>query len=139
MNGAAVAVALDLPSTPDPTPPSAPARLEQRIGSATADAAAAISVGLADYEANGLLGPTTRSLAGETLAKVAMLQLHHFGEIDFAAVALEARRELHRRHDLTFRRAGLDAARIEAAFDQLIGWVLDIAGKVVADEQARMH
>ena len=65
------------------------------------------------------------------------------GEIDFAGVArAEGKRELHRRHGVTFRQhygANLDEANLDAALDEIIGWALTIAEKVVADERALAH
>jgi hypothetical protein len=143
MNGATVALTLahDPPATPTKAP--APTEVEQQIGAAVADAAAAIGQALADSEAGGSMTPATKMLGGSRLARVAELQLAHFGEFDFAAVArVEGKRELHRRHDAIFRQhygAGLDMAKIDMALGEILDWVIGIADRVVADERAISH
>jgi hypothetical protein len=71
-----------------------------------------------------------------------MLQLGHNG-CDFAAIArTEGRRELWKRNDAAFREhygASFDEAMIDRALDDLIGHVLSITSKVVADERARAN
>ena len=102
-------------------------------------AAAAIGQAMADLESDERLTMATRVLGGTRLAKLAGLQLAHFGEFDFATVArAEGLRELHRRHDEVFRqRSKLDAAAIDKALDEIVGWV--ISSKVVADERRLAH
>src|SRR6516165_4979118 len=95
-NGAAVALPLALDPPTIPAKAIGPTEVEQRIGEAVADAAAAIGHGLADFEANGQLAPATKMLGGELLARVCELQLAHWGEFDFAIVArTEGKRTLH--------------------------------------------
>jgi hypothetical protein len=143
MNGSAVALPLELDPPSGSVPPKANASvdLERAIGTATADAAVVIGQGILDFEVGGALGPRTRAEGGECLARVCKLQLEHFGEIDFAVVARrEGKRVLHQRHDATLQaHLRLSAAATDAALDQIIGWVLNITDKVVADERALAH
>jgi hypothetical protein len=142
-NGTAIA----LPPALDPPAPAkaiAPGEVEQRIGTAVADAVTAIGAGLMDWEAAGSLRDTTRRLAGEHLGRVAMLQLEHAsGDNNFAAIARSAgRRELWSRCDAGFRAhygASFDEAAIDHALDENISWVIEITTKVVRDERARAH
>ena len=143
-NGAhALAVlAIDRPAKattikPDASP--APAEIEQRIGEAAADAASAISIGIADFVETGSFAPNTKALGGRTLADVVMLALEHFGEFDFDLVARRAgRRVLEERHGAILR-TQLGARKTDAAFDDLLGHVLLIANQVVSDERARAN
>jgi hypothetical protein len=139
MNGhaAALIIARD-PIQPAKAP--APTEVEQRIGAAVADAAAALGQGLADCETGGTMTAATKALGSVRLARVAALQLAHFGEFDFATVArAEGLRELHRRHDGVFREHKVDGATVGRGLDEIVGWVLDISAKVVADERAMTH
>ena len=139
-NGAAVALPLALDPPTIPAKAIGPTEVEQRIGEAVADAAAAIGPGLADFEANGQLAPATKMLGGELLARVCELQLAHWGEFDFAIVArTEGKRTLHQRNDATFREhygASLDVAKVDKALDEILDWVIGIANKVTAMERA---
>jgi hypothetical protein len=128
-NGVAIALPRELDHQPSEI---------ARIGDAVADAAAVIGRAMVDFEAGGQLTSATRASGGERLARVARLQLDTFGEIDFAAVArAQGKRELWKRHGATLR--GLDEVKLDVAFNEIIGWVLGIADKVVADERARAH
>jgi hypothetical protein len=139
MNGhaAALIIARD-PIQPAKAP--APTEVEQRIGAAVADAAAALGQGLADCEGGGTMTKATKMLGSVRLAKVAALQLAHYAEFDFATLARqEGLRELHRRHDGVFREAKLDDAMIERGLSEIVGWVIGISAKVCADERALAH
>src|SRR5262245_51753303 len=117
-NGAAVTLPLELASTTISTP-AKPTELEQRIGEAVAAAAAAVARAMADFSANGIMAPSTRTLGGDCLSRVALLQLAHFGELDFAAVARVAgKRALHQHHDTTLREANLEPAAFDLTFDE---------------------
>jgi hypothetical protein len=134
-NGIAVALPLapELPSTPAKATASKPdGGIETTIGEATAAAAVAIGQALVDFEAGGRLTPATRMLGGERIGL-------HLGEFDFATtVRREGKRVLHQRHGAAFRQHyGVDLP--EAALDEIIGWLLAIVQKVVADERALAH
>jgi hypothetical protein len=92
-----------------------------------------------DFEAGGRLTPATRMLGGERIGLLCELQLAHLGEFDFATtVRREGKRVLHQRHGAAFRQHyGVDLP--EAALDEIIGWLLAIVQKVVADERALAH
>jgi hypothetical protein len=139
MNGHAAALILAR-DTIQPAKAPAPTEVEQRIGAAVADAAAALGQGLADCETGGTMTAATKALGSVRLARVAALQLAHFGEFDFAAVArAEGLRELHRRHGGVFREARLGDAMIAKGLDEILTWVLDISAKVCAGERAMTH
>jgi hypothetical protein len=140
MNGATVALTFACDPVQSAKPPVS-AEVERRIGAAVADAAAAIGQAMGDLESDERLTMATKTLGGHRLAKVAALQLAHFGEFDFAAVArVEGLRELHRRHDVTFQeQSRLDAATIDRGLREILDWVIGIADKVVADERRLAH
>jgi hypothetical protein len=99
--------------------------------------------GVGGFEAGGRLTPATRTLGGECIGRVCELQLAMLGEIDFGTVARqEGKRVLHQRHSAAFRQhygADLDEAALDAALDEIVGWVISIAERVVADELERAH
>jgi hypothetical protein len=112
--------------------------IEVTIGEAMADAAAAIGQALVDFAAGGRMTPATRALSGECLGRVCELQLDTVGELDFGAVAhVEGRRILLARHGAVLRKHCGTVP--EAALDELLGYVIGIANKVVRDELRRPH
>jgi hypothetical protein len=118
-----------------------PTEVERQIGTAVADAVAVIGAGLESGQATGSLTPAIRSLAGEYLGRVAMLQLEHQGgDAGFIAlVRSEGKRVLWERCGAGFRAhygASFDEAAIDRALDENIGWVLEIAGNACAVERA---
>jgi hypothetical protein len=133
---ALAALALDPPA---PARAAAPVEVERQIGEAAASAAMAISMGLADLVDNGQLGTGTKQMGGKTLTNVCILALEHFGEFDFDLVARRAgNAELNRRHRAMLLEH-MSAAKVDAAFDDLLGHVLVLASQVVAEERARAH
>jgi hypothetical protein len=138
-NGAAALAVLPL-NLPSPTKSDPRAELEQRIGEVTADAVVVLGRAIGDFETGSELGLTTRALGGERLAAVCRLQLEHFGD-DFHAIArAQAKRTLRMRHGAALQaQLKLSESALDAAFDDLIGHVLTIADRVVADERARMN
>jgi hypothetical protein len=140
-NGAhAIAVALPLdPPVEAPIKTIAPGEIEQRIGKAAADAAIAISIGMAEFAETGSFSPGVKAEGGRTLAAVVMLALEHFGEFDFQSVLRrEGRRVLEARYGI-LAREHLGAIKTAAAFDDLVGHVSILTGHVVAEERARAH
>jgi hypothetical protein len=132
-NGAAALAVL--PAEP-PIEAAADLEVERSIGEAAASAAMAIGFGMVDYAASGEIRPPTRQSGAKALADTAMLALEHDGTLDFGAVARrEGRAVLERRHGAMLREH-LPAARIDAAFGELIDQVLAIVGRVVAIERA---
>jgi hypothetical protein len=134
--------ALKLMPAPEPLPkdagrPSANplTEIEITLGAAVADAAAVISLAVVDFGADGALAPATRVAGGEALARVCMIRLDHFGEIDFTAAGAEAKRLLRQRHGMAWR-AEYGTEIPEAMLNTLVGWALNITEKVVADERA---
>jgi hypothetical protein len=104
-------------------------------------AAAAVAVISAGIEAAAagwhVPPPQLRRQAGEYLGRVAVLQLEHAGgDEDFAAlVRSECKRVLRERG--AFREHCSDeAAAVDRALDEMINWVLDIAGQAVRIERA---
>jgi hypothetical protein len=89
------------------------------------------------YHQTGRLDPVAKEAGGTKLAKVAMLQLNHeLGDLDFAARARAVAKPLLRAHlDAEFFRRH-SPEQGDAALDELIGSVLEIAGKAVTDERA---
>jgi hypothetical protein len=80
------------------TDPPIETGVEGSIGTAVADAVGIIGAGLESGQATGSLTPAIRSLAGEYLGRVAMLQLEHQGgDADFTALVGCGR--LHRQHE----------------------------------------
>jgi hypothetical protein len=105
MNGAALlaVLAADPPIEVSPPKAAAPGELERRLGTAVADAAVAISLGLADLVDHGRFADDIKQMGGATLAAVAMLHLEHFGD-DFDRVARrEGRKVLEQRHGSMLR------------------------------------
>jgi hypothetical protein len=94
---------------------------------------------MAAYAA-GMLGTGIKRRAAQSLAEVATLQLGHpGGDTDFQLLARrEGRSELDRRHGGMLREH-LGPAKVGIAFGALIDQVLDISGRVVADERALAH
>jgi hypothetical protein len=126
---------------PTPIEAPAPAEIERSIGEATADAVAVIGAGIESGQATGGLTAAIRSLAGERLGRVAMLQLEHpDGDADFVAIVRsEGKRVLWERCGAGFRAhygAAFDKAAIDRALDTNISWVLEIAGNAVRIERA---
>jgi hypothetical protein len=143
MNGAAVALPLELEPLPasNGTKITVPTEIQRAIGAATADAAVTIGQAISDFEVGGTLGLRTRALGGDIIARVCKLQLDHFGEFDFGSVAREAgRRELQQRHAAALRaQLNLSESALDQALDQLVRWVLEITTRVVANERARAN
>jgi hypothetical protein len=84
------------------------------------------------------------ALSGERFAEMCLFQLGNpGGERAFVAIARrEGKRMLRTHHGATLREhygAKEDTARIDAALDEILGWVLDITSRVVADERALAH
>jgi hypothetical protein len=114
-----------------------PTEIEQRIGETVASAATAFAFAMMDHQQNGQLSPTTRTANAERLASVARLRLDNLGRVDFDVVARERSKIILRQYldDAGFFRqhgAGAD----EQALNTIIDGVLEIAGRVVADELA---
>jgi hypothetical protein len=130
-NGTAVKLPRELSSLPDPT------ELE-KIGDAVAAAAVVIGGAVADFAMNGQLTAGTKTAGGESLARVAQLQLAHFGnDADFAAIAYrEGKRALWRHRGFREHATSLDPARREHMFDVFLQGVIEITTRAVAVERA---
>jgi hypothetical protein len=127
-NGAVVALSeLDSPTT-----------AEVEIGEAAAAAAIAIGLAVADFMAHGHLEATSKIAGGESLARVAQLQLAFFGDdSEFAAIAYrEGERALWRHLGFREHATGLEPATRDHMFGEFLQGVIKIAARVVADERA---
>jgi hypothetical protein len=125
--------AIAMADQPSATP--TPRGIEAELGVATAAAAVAVGQALVDFQAIGAMAPATRKVGGEALARVCMIRLDHFGEIDFTAAGAEAKRLLRQRHGAAWR-AEYGTELPEGELDTLVGWVFEVTDRVVADEQA---
>jgi hypothetical protein len=125
-------------STPIERP--TPTEAARSIGIAAADAVAVVGLGLEAAAAGWHAPPPQlRRQAGEYLGRVAMLQLEHQGgDADFIAlVRSEGKRILRERSMTSFKQHyGTDEATVDRALDEMINWVLEIAGNAVAVERA---
>jgi hypothetical protein len=131
MNGTAIALTI----ARDPVQPAK--ALDERIGAATASAAAAIAMGMADFAACEQISPGIKALGGKALAEVARLQLDYDdGEAAFAALARREGRKAFELQYGTALRSQLGAKKVDIAIDDLIDRVLLIVGLVVDDERA---
>src|SRR5262245_12671233 len=131
-NGVAVArsLAVESPITTKAAPRAPDARqteIEQRIAEAAADAAQAVRFGIACYAADGQLPDAAKAAASAALAKVAMLTLTHFGNIDSNAVVCAAKR-------LLFSQLESDTAT-ERTLGVALDAVFVITARVVRDER----
>jgi hypothetical protein len=133
-NGAAVALSLVL----DPPPAAAaPTEIDLAIGQAAASAAVVLAAAMLAHQQNGQLDPATRERGGIALVQLSRMQLNNLDKVDFDAVARQqgmiilrqylAAANFYQRHE-----AGAD----EQALNTIIDGVLEIAGRVVADESA---
>jgi hypothetical protein len=131
-NGTAVKLPLEL----DPSPLPNPTELE--IGEAAAAAAVAIGRAVADFAMDGQLTDAPRTAGGESLARVAMLQLTHPGnDAEFATIAYrEGKRALWRHHGFREHANSLDPAMREHMFEEFLQGAIEIAARTVADERA---
>jgi len=127
-----------VPSDRSPAAPSTSISLIDAAAAATADAAVALSLGLADFAADGQIAPKIKMRGAEALARMAMLQLNHPGEIDLAAARAQAMCILDRRHG-AYLQAHLPALTVDAAFRELIDHAIAMADRVAATERALAH
>lgn len=139
-NGSALG-SLPLPQAPSaPASPRAGAKggIEHEIGRATADAAVLLCASMLEFHARGQMRPSTKEAGAEKIAKLVLLELDTFGEINFDGIARrEGLRQLRKVLDADpdFRRQhGANAG--DAALTGIIDGVLEITGKVVALERA---
>jgi hypothetical protein len=104
-------------------------------------AAAAVVIGraVADFAMDGQLTAATKTAGGESLTRVAQLQLAHFSnDTDFAAIAYrEGKRALWRHHGFREHATRLDPAMREHMFDEFLQGVIEITTRAVAVERAR--
>ena len=107
-----------------PAAPNPPASIESAIGTALADAAAAIGCGLQEL-ADGGLTPATRTAGGDAIGWLATIEREVGGEIDFRATV---RRE--GRIALTQRLATVGATADAATLDVILADVLALVGQV---------
>ena len=124
-------------------PPSAPAHaptaIELEIGQAAAAAVVAIAAGLIDWQAEGVLFPSTKIWAGGVLGRIAELQLAHLGDpqdVFSAIVHREGKRALQARPDGVWLAHLGQPGQVDAVLDALLDHVIGIAEKVVRDELA---
>ena len=127
-NGVAVALSHEL---------SPPTELEQRIGNAIADATIAICGGIGDWQADGKLSPTTRTMAGDVFVELYWLQEATLGQFDFTVVARrEGRRALLQRHGAALaQHCRPPETAIAPVLDEIIDWPLGILARITADER----
>jgi hypothetical protein len=117
---------------------ASPSELEIEIGAATAAAVIAIAMGIDDYAAGGAMTPATKIWASAMLGRVAELHLAHPGDPqdDFSVIVHREGKRALQRHPAGIFLARLGKEQVDAVIDELIGHVLVISARVVADELA---
>jgi len=130
LNGAAALALTDVPVAVEPE-----ACEETLLGGAVADAVAVMGAGVLDYEKIGRMSPAIRTLAGETIGRVAMLALDRGDDFKFAVQARDEGRSalLSRHRALPPQHSDKPP---EATIVVLVDEVLSIVAKVVAFERA---
>jgi hypothetical protein len=99
-----------------------------------------VFAGVADWEDQGSLRPTTRARAGEVFVQLYQLQEATLGQIDFAATArMEGKQVIMRRYGTVLAEhygAALSGAALDAVLDEIVGHPLGILAKVTEIERA---